>query len=67
MNYTNGLRVIDYNVDLAANEGYNSTVRVTATFGSNGDIWTVVGCDKNKENADKIAIEKGFAYWLMKK
>ncbi|MDP2749688.1 MAG: hypothetical protein Q8O89_02550, partial [Nanoarchaeota archaeon] len=61
------IRIVDYNVDLVDNLGYQSTVRVTVTYGNdNGELWTVVGCDKNKENADKIVIEKGFAYRLLK-
>ncbi|MFP4424457.1 MAG: citramalate synthase [Candidatus Woesearchaeota archaeon] len=60
------MRLSDYKMRIAEENGQNSPVRVYVEFSNNGDTWGTAGISRNSLKASKIAVEKGFQYYLRK-
>jgi len=62
----NNVKLINYKVMIAEDQGAESSVRVYIEFKSNGEEWGTVGVNPNILEASLEAIGKGFRYYLLK-
>ncbi|MFC1768908.1 citramalate synthase [Nanoarchaeota archaeon] len=60
------VKLVNYKVMIAQDEGAGSSVRVYIEFKNNGNEWGCVGVSSNILEASLEAIEKGFRYFLLK-
>ncbi|MBI4439819.1 citramalate synthase [Candidatus Woesearchaeota archaeon] len=60
------VKLINYKVMIAQDQGAESSVRVYIEFKNNGDEWGCVGVSANILEASLEAIRKGFTYFLWK-
>ncbi|MGM5487455.1 MAG: citramalate synthase [Nanobdellota archaeon] len=60
------MHLTDYKSRIALENEQNSSMRVYVEFSNNGDTWATAGISRNTIKAAKIAVEKGFQYYLNK-